>query len=128
MKYSYFIIISLFIFFCWSPKCAAQDKGKVTIEKTIGNIDSTTIEGNIYELSTGDNLKLSDIWIDDKRYQCDTNGHFQLKINPGKYNIEARAFGFKNYKYKLTIKKSEILNLSFFLVPYKNEKPYKRIH
>lgn len=126
MKY----IIVLFVFFlsCKPAKNLSQEDGKVVIDETMGHNDSTIVKGNIYELSTGDKLKLSDIWLNNKRYECDTNGFFQININPGRYHVEARSFGYENYKYKLSIKKGTAVRLSFYLVPFKQKKNYKQIH
>lgn len=94
----------------------------------VRDISNSVLEGKIMEATTGDELKLSDIWIDDKRILCDTNGVFHTEINPGKYKLEARSMGFKNYKYNLHIKKGEAVNLSFYLDPYSNDKGYKHPH
>jgi hypothetical protein len=113
---------------CYTTKNSVQELGKVIIEKQSDLNSHIVLRGNIYELSTGDKLMLSDIWIGNKRYACDTNGHFQIKINSGKYIIEARAFGFKNYRHKLKIKKGDVFTLLYYLVPYKMEKPQKQMH
>lgn len=121
------MIFGLFIS-CKPAKNISMEEGKVVITVTKENSDSTILGGNIYELSTGEKLKLSDIWINNKRYECDTNGFFQININPGTYHIEARSFGFENYKHKLSIKKGSIIMLSYYLVPFEQKKPYRQIH
>lgn len=91
---------------------------KVTVKKGIENIQHSVIRGQIVEASTGNKIGLSDIWVDNKKIQCDSNGVFQVKLNPGKHQLVARAMGFNNYSYKLTTKRGEVYNLVFFLDPY----------
>jgi uncharacterized membrane protein len=128
MKCFFYSFLIAIILSCQTLKSSAQNDGRVTSEKIKNNSDSSLIYGFISELTTGDKLKLSDIWIGNQRFECDTNGKFQIQIKPGNYKVEARSFGFKNLKHEIHIKRGESEKLMFYLIPYKDEKPYKRIH
>lgn len=109
--------ISFLFVFCATN--LPQDNGKAVVaQKTTGN-STTLIKGFIKELSTGDPLKLSDIWIADKRVVCDTTGAFSVEFVPGTHTLDARAFGFKNFKYKFQIRKGENIVVDFYLAAEK---------
>jgi len=128
MKSILFFMVFIFFISCHQTNKLTQDEGKIIVEKKTVTKDSASIYGSILEFSTGDKLKLSDVWINNKKYSCDTNGNFQIQVKQGKYNIVARAFGFKNYVHKQPVILGEVINLLFCLVPYRNEKPAKFVH
>ena len=128
MKHLSALTIVALLLGCQSTNFAIHENGKVVMEQRKVGTDSTCIKGFIAELSTGEKLQIADIWLGNHRYDCDTNGRFNLQIKPGRYTIETRSFGFRNVKYRTSIRKGEQQSLQFFLVPYKSEKPSKQIH
>lgn len=122
------LLVLVMICACHSIQKLTTENGSVLIKKTMSNHDSTMIIGSINELSTGDHLKLSDIWFGDQRFPCDTNGNFTIQLIPGTYTIEARAMNFKNFKHVLVAKKGEVINLTYYLAAFKTNTPYYFIH
>ncbi|WP_130855560.1 hypothetical protein [Olivibacter jilunii] len=132
MKYIQLTLVSAIFILASSCKQAKMiDNGnsaRVTVNREMTESESSTVQGTILEASTGDRLKISDIWIGDRRVPCDSNGYFHAELQPGKYKLEARAMGFENLKYGLSAKKGEVYNFSFYLKPYRDKKEYKQIH
>lgn len=119
MKNILIFISCLSFFSCNTIKKTTQDSGRVIVQIEKGISDSAIIKGTVFEMTTKENIQVSDIWIGDIRYPCDTNGNFRIDLQPGKYNLLARGFSYKSYHYNLKIKKGEIINLLFYLVPVK---------
>jgi uncharacterized membrane protein len=126
MKYIFFLTI-IFILSCNTSKELINENGKLIIQKLTSR-DSSIISGNMFELQTGEKLKHSDIWVESKRFECDTSGYFKINLPSGKYEVEARSFGFNNFKHSIIIKKGEMINLQYYLVPFKSENHNKNIH
>ncbi len=116
------IILLLFIVVSCKTLKKTTDTGNVVSNfiNTSGN--SSIIKGRMYEKSTKDSLKLCDVWIGNIRYDCDSSGRFQLEVKPGRYKLNARAFGFSNISYKVRIKRGQQIVLEFYMSPYRDEK------
>ncbi|TAH14516.1 MAG: hypothetical protein EAZ12_00290 [Sphingobacteriia bacterium] len=127
MKCIIFLTIFLIVS-CNYPKELMNENGKLVIQKHHTILDSSIITGNIFELQTGEKLKLCDIWVENRRYESDTTGYFKITLPSGKYEVEARSFGFNNFKHSIIIKKGEIVNLHYFLVPFKSQNQNNNIH
>jgi hypothetical protein len=103
-------------------------KGKIQIERLRLAKDSSIVTGVIYDYQTHEQLKLCDFWINNKRYDCDTLCNFFVFLRKGRYVIEARSFGYENFKYKFRIQENERISFKFYLVPYQNITSPKSIH
>jgi uncharacterized membrane protein len=116
----YILFLGLLVQSCHSPGKLNTESGKVIVQSQPSNNDGAGIIGSVFDFQTGKKLMLSDVWIGDERYACDSTGNFSVRLSPGKYDLEARSFGFENFKYPLSVSKGKTLNLLFYLVPFKN--------
>ena len=100
-------------------KKAKQDSGRVIVQKEKGNPDLAIIEGSVFDIPGKEKIQISDIWIGDVRYPCDSNGDFSISLQPGKYQLLARGFSYKSYQYNLKIKRGDLIKIFFYLMPVK---------
>ena len=113
------LFVCLCFLSCSTLKKTKQESGKVVVQKESGNPDSSIIKGSVFDMLDKKKIQVSDIWIDDARYPCDSNGDFRISLQSGKYQLLGRGFSYKSYQYNLKIKRGDLIKVFFYLVPVK---------
>ncbi|MBX9784845.1 MAG: tyrosyl-DNA phosphodiesterase 1 [Chitinophagaceae bacterium] len=127
MRFIIFLLVISPLFGASQPS-KEDKKGRIQVERLPFKNDSCLVTGAILDFLSNEKLKLCDFWINNKRYDCDSSCNFLIFLNPGRYIIEARSFGYENLKYKFRIKKNEQIRFRFYLFPFKSKKLQKNIH
>ena len=95
-----------------------------------GNSDSAYLDIEVLQAYPGKHSKLhrycriSDVWLNDYRYGCDSAGRVTIAVKPGNIELTARSLGFKSISHTANVKKGEIIVIKYFLSYFKN---YERI-
>lgn len=113
---------------CSSTGKLTAGNGKVIVQREDANGETVNVTCTMFDAQNSHTLILSDVWIGEERFGGDSSGTVRLSLKPGRYQMEARSFGFENYKYALSVKRGKKTGLLFYLVPYKNNAPLPPFH
>lgn len=82
-----------------------------------GGLKAQTITGNI--TSNTEALSGANVKIEGKKLETssDKNGHYELKIEAGTYNVITSYIGYQSVSRKINIAKDQTLNLDVLLTP-----------
>jgi TonB-dependent receptor len=77
---------------------------------TLSVIGQTKITGTISDSLSKESLIGATVFIPEFNIgaSTDLDGKFELKVNPGTYNLEVRYITYKDYKAQITIEKDEV--------------------
>ena len=95
-----------------------------------GNSDSAYLDIEVLQAYPGKysklhpNCRISDVWLNDYRYGCDSAGRVNIAVKPGNMELTARSLGLKSISHTANVKKGEIIVIQYYLSYFKH---YQRI-
>lgn len=109
------------------------ENGHYMIEKQkLKNTDSSYLDIEVLganankHLQSPSHFEVSDVWLNNYRYKCDSTGHVKIRVEPGRYELTARCLGLKNISNIADVKKGEVLIIKYYPRFFNNYEPQRQ--
>jgi ribosomal protein L30/L7E len=85
------------------------------------NSDSAYLDIEVLKVPHGKHSKqhrgfgISDVWLNNHRYDCDSAGRVKIAVKPGKIELTARSLGLKSISHTADVKKGELMIIKYYL-------------